>query len=97
LGRREIENYLLDFDVLNSYCASKGLALDRASYDTVVTDLVMQDLKAGQTTALLKNLCGDSAMPNVDFKQSLACHIRGTAAFNDLESAIFGNTTTAAS
>jgi energy-coupling factor transporter ATP-binding protein EcfA2 len=90
LGRREIENYIFDFEVLNAYCASKGLALDRGSYGAIVTNLAMQDLKAGQTTASLKKLCAESAMSNADFKQVLARHIRGTSAFDDLDAAIFG-------
>lgn len=97
LARREVENYIFDFNVLNAYCASKGRPLDRASYDAIVTDVELQDLKAGQTTALLKNLCGDVRMSNADFKQGLASHIRGTAVFDELEAAIFGTTPAAVS
>lgn len=96
LSRREIENYLFDFDVLYAYCASRSLPLDRAGYDAIITNVVTQDLKAGQTTARLKGLCDDSAMSNADFKQALARHIRGTDAFNDLEASIFGKPPTAA-
>ena len=90
LGRREVENYVFDFHVLNAYCASKGVALDRASYDAIVTDIAAQDLKAGQTIAQLKRLCGDATMLHAEFKQALAPHLWGTAAFVELEVAIFG-------
>jgi predicted ATPase len=90
LARREVENYIFDFDVLNAYCASKGLALDRASYGAIVADVAMQDLKVGQTTASLKKLCGDAPMSNAEFKVALAPHIRGTRAFVELEATIFG-------
>ncbi len=90
LTRREVENYIFDFDVLNAYCASKDFALDRALYGTIVADVAMQDLKAGQTTASLKRLCGDPAMSNAEFKLALAPHIRDTRAFVELEAAIFG-------
>lgn len=91
LGRREIENYLFDLDVLSAYCTSRGRALDRMSYGTIVADISMQDLKAGQTTASLKALCGDPKMSNAAFKEGLAPHIRDTAVFNELEVDIFGS------
>ena len=90
LIRREIENYIFDADVLHAYCASKGRVLNSASYGAIVTDVEMQDLKAGQTTASVKGLCGDAQLSNAEFKQALAPYIRGTAAFNELEAAIFG-------
>jgi predicted ATPase len=96
LKRREVENYVFDFDVLYAYCASKGVALDRSSYDAIVADIAMQDLKAGQTTAQLKRLCGDAAMSNANFKQALAPHLPGTVAFDELEVVIFGSSPIAA-
>ncbi len=96
LVRRELENYIFDFDVLNAYCKSQDLVLDRAKYDAIVTDIAMQDLKAGQTTALLKKLCGKASMPNADFKQAVAAYIRNTVAFDELEAAVFGTSPAAA-
>ena len=90
LNRREVENYIFDFDVLKAYCASRGRVLDRVRYDAIVTDVAMQDLKAGHTTATLKELCGDAAVSNAKFKLALAPHILGTRAFDELEAAIFG-------
>lgn len=90
LARREVENYIFDFDVLNAYCQSVGIALSRAEYDLVVYDIATQDLKAGQATASLKRMCDCLALSNADFKRSLAPHVRGTEAFSELEAAIFG-------
>lgn len=90
LVRREIENYIFDFDVLIAYCKSKGCALDRNAYDRIVTDVRMQDLKAGQTIASLKGLCGEQHMTNANFKRALAPYIRETTAFSDLDTVIFG-------
>lgn len=89
LARREIENYLFDYEVLHAYAQSKARTTDKAAYDTIVTDVRMQDLKAGQTTANLKALCGEPQMTNAAFKKALAPFITGTAAYTELETAVF--------
>lgn len=89
LARREIENYLLDFDVLAAFCSSKSEALSRTDYDAIVTDIVSQDLKVGQTIHQLKVLCAEPQKTNADFKKALAAHVRGTAAHRELRVAIF--------
>lgn len=58
LKRREIENYLLDKQVLATFCTSKGLAFNEATYNQIVTDIDNQDLKVGDTITRLRDLCG---------------------------------------
>ena len=89
LARREIENYLLDFDVLAAFYASKSGALSRADYDTIVTDIGCQDLKTGQTISQLKALCAEGQKTNTDFKKALAAYVRGTPAHGELRAVIF--------
>ncbi|MDO8501007.1 MAG: AAA family ATPase [Gemmatimonadaceae bacterium] len=89
LVRREIENYLLDFDVLTAFCASKGKPLSRTDYDAIVTEIVGQDLKAGQTISQLKAFCDERQKTNADFKKALAEHLRGTSVHGELRIAIF--------
>lgn len=89
LARREIENYLLDFDVLAAFYASKGGTLSRADYNAVVTDTARQDLKMGQTISQLKALCGEGQMTNTDFKKTLAVYVQGTSVYQELRTAIF--------
>ena len=91
LVRQEIENYLLDYNVLEHYCSSKERVIERTDSDALVTDLVAQDLKADNTTHGLKVLCGEAAMTNDAFKRALASHlVSGTATYRELEELIFG-------
>jgi len=89
LARREIENYLLDFDVLAAFYSAKSGTLSRADYDAIVTDIVSQDLKTGQTISGLKALCAEVQKTNTDFKKALAAYVRGTPAHGELMTAIF--------
>jgi hypothetical protein len=89
LGRREIENYLLDFDVLAAFCSSKSETLSRTGYDAIVTDIALQDLKVDQTIRQLKALCSESQKTNLEFKKALAAHVRGTPAYLELKTVIF--------
>lgn len=88
LSRREIENYLFDFDVLAAFCASKGDVLSRADYDVIVTNVGSQDLKMGQVTSQLKVLCAEVHMTNNDFKKALAAYVQGTLAYEELRADI---------
>lgn len=90
LRRREIENFLFDFDVLKAYCDSRGVALSRSEYDAIVTDVTGQDLKAGGVTQQLKVRCGDAQQASAEFKKAVAPFLRGTPAFVALEEDIFG-------
>ena len=90
LARREIENYLLDFDVLEAFYASRGTLL-RANYDAIVTDIYCQDLKAGQTIRQLKILCAEGQKSNIDFKKALAAYLPGTQAHRELTTEIFNH------
>lgn len=89
LTRHEIENYLLDFCVLEAFCKSKGSGIDRAAYDAIVHDISTQDLKAGNTTLQLKQLCGCTAS-HEEFKKLLAVFLRGCpSVYSDLAQCIF--------
>lgn len=90
LVRGEIENYLMDFAVLHAFCASKGRSIEKADYDGCVQDILMQDLKAGQTISQLKFLCGCNSQANDDFKKSLAPFVGSCApVYKELENCIF--------
>jgi predicted ATPase len=89
-SRVELENYLLDYDVLAAYCKANGTVLDLTEYNTLVSDVRMQDLKANNTTRSLKQLCGaPSGMTNDAFKRVLAPFVVGTTACAELEANIF--------
>lgn len=80
----------MDFAVLQAFCASKGGSIEKADYDGCVQDILMQDLKAGQTTSQLKSLCGCNGQTNDDFKKSLAPFVRSCAVvYEELENCIF--------
>lgn len=89
LTRREIENYLLDFDVLAAFYTSKGGTLSRADYNAIVTDIAGQDLKVGQTISQLKALCAEGQKTNADFKKVLAAYVQVTSVYQELRTAIF--------
>jgi hypothetical protein len=89
LTRREIENYLFDFEVLAHYAGTNGRTLDRDAYDALVPDFREGDLKQGQTLQSLKQLCGFQGTVT-DFKLALASHlVSGMAAYGDLKGSIF--------
>lgn len=89
LTRREIENYLFDFEILSSYCAERGERIDRAAYDALVPNIQSADLRAGQTLQHLTHLCKFSGSVH-EFKLTLAAHITtDTASYSDLEASIF--------
>ena len=89
LVRREIENYLLDFAVLEAFCGSKGKVLSHSDYDAIVIDIVGQDLKMGQTIREIRTLCGEGQMTNIEFKKALAKYVRGTSVYVELRNVIF--------
>jgi AAA15 family ATPase/GTPase len=86
LKRRELENYLFDESVLQSYCADKGIVFEAATYGGLVTDIQNQDLKPVQQQ--IQHLCNHHG-DIVNFKIELANHVRqGTATYNELKSCI---------
>lgn len=89
LMRREIENYLFDFDVLEAFCIANGWTLSRKDYDAIVTDIVSQDLKAGQIIDRLKALCAETQKTHADFKLALAAYVRRTTIHAELKNVIF--------
>lgn len=89
LARREIENYLFDFEVLRAFCISNGRSLSAADYDAIVSDIVGQDLKMDDTIRRLKELCGGSHKTHAEFKRNLAEHVVGTPAHQELRTIIF--------
>lgn len=89
LKRFEIENYLFDEEVLKAYCASDGLTFDAARYDTLVGNIVDDDVK--QLTGAIKKVCGiDTSISPERFKLNLAKAIKpGMAVYEELEACIF--------
>ena len=74
LKRFEIENYLYDKEVLQVYCAKNGLTFDEATYDTIVHDIVNDNLK--DQTGKIKSCCNLAISINADqFKRTLATYI----------------------
>jgi predicted ATPase len=90
LVRREIENYLADFAVVDAFCKSKGQTLSADDYAKLVHDIGKQDLD-GKTIVALKQLCGvASALTNDEFMKQLASLVRDCpTVLADLEECIF--------
>lgn len=89
MKRWELENYLYDKDVLKAYCAGNDLQFEEGKYDTLVTDIINQNLK--EQTGHIKKLCGIRGSVNVEkFKVSLAEYFsEEMAAFVELRDCIF--------
>jgi AAA15 family ATPase/GTPase len=87
LKRREIENYLFDKEILKLYCLSVSVTFDETKYDSVVTDIQLQDLKPIQQK--IKESCSFSE--NVpDFKLKLAEFVTSeTEIYKELKSCMF--------
>lgn len=89
LIRREIENYLLDKEIVYKLAASKTMVISDSDYDQVVTDIISQDLKLGQTIESLKILSKFKGSHS-DFKLELARFITpDTTVYRELKSQIF--------
>ena len=89
LKRREIENYLYDKEVLVAYCAAEGLTFDVAEYDTLVRNILDDDVKL--LTSAIKKLCGIFTSVDQDiFKLNLAKIIApNMMLYKELEGCIF--------
>lgn len=95
LLRQEIENYVMDFCVLDAFCKSNDRTIDKTSYDAVVQDINSQDLKASSTTAQLMALCGFTGTKDA-FKKALAPFlIQCPSVYSELERCIFPVSTVA--
>lgn len=89
LGRREIENYIFDLSILQDYCAQQGRVLNESDYASMVSDIVMQDLRQGNTLRQLKDLCGFENNLS-EFKKELAQHVAANGSvYLELDSCIF--------
>lgn len=89
LKRWEIENYLFDRIVLESYCSENGLIFNQVKYDKTVSDIKNENLK--DLIGQIRAACGiKSSISPGRFKEQLASHIRpGMAVYDELESSIF--------
>lgn len=89
LERREIENYLFDFELLSAYSTSAGHHIDKSDYDKIVTNIEQQDLKSGTILSDLQKLAkGKGALG--DFKLELAKFITPeTEIYKKLKAVIF--------
>lgn len=90
LRRRELENYLFDASVLQSYCASKGVPFDAAAYNAIAADPLTTDFKAGDTTLRLKELCQANRLSHDEFKKQVSTHVKFcNSLFAELRDCIF--------
>ena len=89
LKRFEIENYLFDQFVLEAYCAQNDLTFDKQKYDSVVSDIVNDQVK--EITGEIKKCCGISTNINPEkFKICLAAFItENSDVYRELEEVIF--------
>lgn len=89
LRRWEIENYLYDKEVLESYCTSNGLNFNHAAFEEFVLDIKNQNLK--DATGRIKSICGIKTSISADsFKIGLAEFILpGMNVYTDLFASIF--------
>jgi energy-coupling factor transporter ATP-binding protein EcfA2 len=91
LERREIENYLLDAEIVQRYCAARGSVFDRSRYDSLVRDVAVDDLKRGQIIQQLSQLCGHAG-DIASFKRSLPAFLTPDATvYSQLRKCIFGS------
>lgn len=90
LERWEIENYLFDKEVLKKYCQNESLEFDENSYDTLIHDIMDQDIK--NKNSYIRNLCGINTNINPEiFKLNLSKIIsENMAVYAELERCIFG-------
>ena len=89
LKRWELENYLYDKEVLESYCSKNGLEFNETEYDKFVADINNQNIK--DETGRIKNYCGIKTNVNPEqFKISLSeCVTEDMKVFQELENCIF--------
>jgi predicted ATPase len=89
LKRWEIENYLFDKEVLKKFSSSNGLVFGEHEYDSLITDIVNQDVKS--LTQEIKKICGLDLNSNTEkFKLQLSTFIIDDMdVYKELESCIF--------
>jgi hypothetical protein len=89
LRRWEFENYLYDKEILKEYCAREGLSFDEGAYDTLIKNVVDEDVKG--KTAQIRNCCGIKvSISNEIFKLKLAeCVSPDMNVYSELEHCIF--------
>lgn len=89
LGRREIENYIFDLSILQTYCNDHGSTLKESDYANVVSNITTQDLRKGNTLRHLKDLCRFKNTIH-EFKRELARYVvSNEPVFLELENCIF--------
>lgn len=83
LSRKEMENYLFDYEII-----SKAYGIDRNAYNVIIPD-IMDDVKS--KTGDLMKLCGiHTGLNAAGFKKHLSTFVTpDTSIFNDLHSVIF--------
>ncbi|MCA8323129.1 AAA family ATPase [Burkholderia cepacia] len=89
LDRWEIENYLFDKEVLLEYCKKNDLKFDEQAYDSFVTDIENQDVKA--MASKIRSICNIKTNINAEvFKLRLAeVFNEDMQVYRQLESCIF--------
>jgi hypothetical protein len=85
LTRKEVENYLLDFEIVRSAFPSTPLE----DYEAVIGNVESEDVKAN-VSELMKLCLGGGCTSKRDFLLTLAKHIKpSTKVYSELESVIF--------
>ncbi len=85
LKRREIENYLFDYEIISK----KSTNVSKEEYEAVIIDIKDEDVKS--KTGDVMNLCGiNNGITGEDFKIDLASYITPeTSVYKELEDVIF--------
>lgn len=87
LVRRELENYLYDKEILKLYCSSTNTSFNETKYDSVVNDVLQQDLKPIQSK--IKESCSFPGNAK-ELKLKLSEFITtDTQIYKDLKNCIF--------
>lgn len=84
LKRKEIENYLFDFEILKKYKTD----LDEEKYKKIISDIKEDDVK--NKTSEIKKLCGQEQISSEEFKKELSvCIKKDTEIYKELKELIF--------
>lgn len=84
LKRREIENYLYDFEIISKAYP----VVTQEKYNTLITDINNQNVK--DITSDVMTLCGLNNVSKNDFKNKLVSYLNGdTAVYQELKNLIF--------
>lgn len=88
LVRREFENYLFDKELLKKYCAKNGKEFKETEFDSLVTDIINDEVK-DKVSNIIKKSCDCDI--SVDVKTDLASLLtKDDGIYKSLRKEIFG-------